>query len=177
MKNICLCVIISFFTITVHSTSEEFIVPKKPIPIVTLSRSKLKEGLGDVAKQLFAETISLVKKIGGDLQKVAAQKQPNQAKVLVPVTMLQAFGQLHQHVAYVQKVCGNVAENLLDDEPRLAKASKKSLTQALETMKNMVICVRQLHQQDAITPQEQVKKIAEMVDQMKSDACLRQEEI
>ncbi len=185
MRNIFLLLVL-FISATSFSAdlagAEEFIVEDKPqVKAKNLSRSKLKEELGDAAKQLFSETIALVKRLGLCLQNlVPVKKLPTKANrlvVTIPAETLQALGAMHEYVAYLQKTCGNLAEGLLDDEPHLGKASKMALNTSLQTMRDALDAVKKCQGNEArkrvLGVQEQVKTLSCIVDRMRNDACLR----
>jgi hypothetical protein len=171
-----------FFLIILFAVStlraEEFIVqPKSPVVSKQkLSRSALKENLGNVAKELFAETTALVKRIGAYLQGLTENGQPivkgqQSITVVVPVVALQTVGKMHEDIAYMQTTCGRLAENLLDDEPQVAKATKISLNTSLQTMRDALAAVKQC--QFVTDYQKQEIALRGIVDRMKADPCLR----
>lgn len=186
-----LCCLLSGLHAEVQQPAEEFIVKQKgsvvapegygamprrsdskdgqASPKQKLSRSKLKEELGSVAKELFSEATALVKRIGTYLQLLGTKQQPTSA--------LQTVGCVHHHVAYVQTTCGQLAEALLDDEPHVAKATKIALNDSLQTMRDAVVVAKQFRfdndKQEATKLQGHEQALRDVVDRMKNDACLR----
>ncbi len=166
-----------------HDAQEDFIVQSKPQVQKKLSRSKLKEELGQVAKELFSETTALVKRLGTYLQLLAEAKAPTPKSTklvpMVPATGLHVLGAMHHHVAYLQTTCGQLAESLLDDEPHLGKASKVALTSSLQTMRDALSTAKKCHLNVApadkatATLEGHAAALCGVVDRMKSDACLR----
>ena len=123
-----------------------------------------------MAKELFAETTALVKRLGSYLHSLTVSKK---STVTVPAATLQTVGTMHHHVAYVQKTCGQLAESLLDDEPHIAKATKVSLNASLQTMQDALAAVKQCQFSSNKLFQEHEAALGAILDRMKKDPCLR----
>ncbi|MBM3893083.1 hypothetical protein FJ365_01620 [Candidatus Dependentiae bacterium] len=161
--------------------AEEFIVQPKAPPVSKqkLSRSALKENLGSVAKELFSETTGLVKRIGASIQGLAEtqqsveeQKQQQAITVAVPRGTLQRMAKMHEDVAYLQTTCARLAEGLLDDEPRVTKATKVALNTALHIMQDALAAVKKC-ELGSSTGEQDEKGLREIIHRIKNDGCLR----
>lgn len=118
-----------------QSSSESFIVSQQQKP---MSRKKLKQELGQVAKDLFSATADFIEQTGSCLIALAPTTPAPLLKksVCIPAAAQKALGSMQQHVAYMQRVCASLAQAILDDEPHIAKAKKIDLTASLASLHN-----------------------------------------
>jgi hypothetical protein len=150
-----------------------------------LSRKKLRQELGAATKNLLGATADFVDRSGKFL--VAAPALVKSEGLLKkttsepPLVAQKSLGSMLQQVAYLQKVCASLAEALLDDEPRIAKAKKIDLQASLQTLHEAIL-VCEKDSADLlvkITAERQTRMAAQdvelqrIIDRVKKDPCLR----
>jgi len=148
------------------------------VPVKPLSRKKLKQELGGVAKDLFTATADFVSRAGGFFVSGAAEKTVGllqKKSSTVSEGNQKAIGLMLGHVSHVQKICAALAEALLDDAPQIAKAKKVDLATSLATLQELQKAFsKNVFQAGAkAVLAEHEAELNKLVERAKKDACLR----
>ncbi|NDD54449.1 hypothetical protein EBZ39_11335 [bacterium] len=148
-------------------------------PAKKLSRNKLKEELGQAAKDLFNETTDVVDRLGACQLAFASS-------ATVPSAVQRELGGIQRHIAFIQKTCGRLAQELLDDEPRLTKATKVAMDGSLQTLQQTLarckactfarvpaVVAKGKATQACTTLAKHEQALRESVERIKADPCLK----